>query len=120
LVENLAPEGLDDLVHGRASLALEKSGRGLVGYKNLVPPRASADIEKIIHRLQECRSRDEGFSLLSDAQLTRRELEAIARQLGLPILKSDTAERLESKLIESCIGARLTSEAIRGRRKVLG
>lgn len=58
--------------------------------------------------------------LLSNAQLTRRELEAIARQLSLPVLKSDTAERLELKIVENCIGAKLSSEAIRGERKIIG
>ena len=120
VVESLPPEDLDDLLHGRASLTVDRNGRAPTGSKRLGSPRPSISMEQIIHRLQELRSREEGIMLLSDAQLTRRELEAIARQLSLPVLKSDTAERLELKIVENCIGAKLISEAIRGDRKIVG
>jgi hypothetical protein len=120
VVENLPPEDLDDLMHGRASLVVDRHSHTPDRYKHLGPSRASLDIEQIIQRLKELRSREEGMSLLSNAQLTRRELEIIARQLSLPILKSDTAEKLTLKIVENCIGAKLSSEAIRGDRKVVG
>ena len=111
------PEEMDALLDGRASLSVNKNGRT---QKQPIPTRPSPDLAQIRARLQEYRSREEGVSLLSEAQLTRRDLELLARQLGLPILRSDTIERLESKIIESCIGAKLTSEAIRGPQKMRG
>ena len=56
------------------------------------------------------------MSLLSSVSLTRKELERLGRLLGTPILKTDNMERLTEKIIETSIGSRLTSEAIRGDR----
>lgn len=74
------------------------------------------DLPKLAETLHSLKSRDEGQSLLSSASLTRKELEGLGRLLGTPILKTDNMERLTEKIIEASIGARLSSEAIRGDR----
>lgn len=75
------------------------------------------DVPGLAEALQSLNSRDEGFSLIGANSLTRRELEQLARLLKTPVLKTDNMERLTQKVIESSIGARLNSAAIRGNRE---
>lgn len=120
LLDNLSPEELDELLRGRASLVIDRRSRTEIGQEHVSAARPLPNFTEIIDRLRSFRSREEGAALLADTQLTRRELETLARQLGLAILRSDNIERLEAKIIESCIGAKLSSEAIRGPQKVRG
>jgi len=53
---------------------------------------------------------------LEAAQLTRRNLEALARSFEVPVRKEDNLERLRDRIIDATIGARLNSQAIRGGR----
>jgi hypothetical protein len=73
-----------------------------------------ADLPKLAQQLRALNSRDEGHGLLSSVSLTRRELEALGRLVGTPVLKTDNMERLTERIIEACIGSRLSSAAIRG------
>ena len=68
-------------------------------------------------RLDEFSTREDGAGYLRQRGLTKRELEQLARSLDLPVLKSDTAEKLLNKIIEATIGFRLRSEAVHGIRK---
>ena len=75
---------------------------------------APSDLPKLAQQLRALNSRDEGHALLSSASLTRRELEKLGRLVDTPILKTDNMERLTERIIEACIGSRLSSAAIRG------
>ena len=76
--------------------------------------RESGELHDIIHRLQALESREEGMHLLQGANLTKKELEAAARLMDLPVIREDDSERLMQKMVEASIGARLNSRAIRG------
>jgi hypothetical protein len=79
--------------------------------KGFVDP---ADLDQIVMRITESKSRDEGATFLSEARLTRKELSAIARRSDVHITKEDTVGDIELRLIETLIGSRLNSIAIRG------
>ena len=55
-----------------------------------------------------------GAALLAQANLGRGRLERMARGLDVPISRSDTSTRLVEKIVEALIGARLSSQAVRG------
>lgn len=74
-----------------------------------------ADLQKLKDELDKVESTDAGFSILSDAKLSRAELERVARSLELPVLKQDTVRRLEEKIIEALVGSRINSRAVRGK-----
>jgi hypothetical protein len=118
LVESTSPDEVAAFLEKQAMLSRGKrryaSGddRLPLDFKSPIPH----DLPKLAETLHSLKSRDEGLSLLSSASLTRRELEGLGRLLGTPILKSDNLERLTEKIIETSIGSRLSSEAIRGDR----
>jgi hypothetical protein len=116
LIERSSSDEWETLLAGRGGTGhlSEKLRRGTPNYKHAFNP------DRLIRELGLLRSRDDGISLLATAQLTRRELESLARRLGLAFLKSDNIERLEEKIIEGSIGARLGSEAVRGEHLKVG
>jgi hypothetical protein len=87
-------------------------------YRRGVPKKrarpAQKDLSKLAEQLQQLESRNDGLSLLYNSELTRKDLEQLARVMDLPVLREDDAERLRHKIVEASIGSRLNSQAIRG------
>jgi len=72
------------------------------------------ELETMMQRLNESLSRDEGYKLLDDFDLSRKELEKLARIRNIHLTKDDNVTKIKEKLIEIVIGSRLSSRAIRG------
>jgi hypothetical protein len=113
LIESSSPEFVDELLEGR--------GRLTVGPREAAPKRLPAKARsqdrrwaEVAAKLRSLSSREEGEKLLDDLATTKADMERLARAMGLPVSKDDSAERLRTKLIESSIGARLGSQATRG------
>ncbi len=71
-------------------------------------------LEGILQKLIESSTRDEGSKLLDELDLTRKELEKLARIRDIHITKDDNVAKIKEKLVEVVIGSRLSSRAIRG------
>ena len=69
---------------------------------------------RLIAKLQEFGTREDGRRFLEASMLGKGQLEQLARLLDLPVSREDKADRLIDKIIEACIGSRLNSEAIQG------
>jgi hypothetical protein len=70
---------------------------------------------EILKKLEECKTREEGYEVLSNNIMNKKELELIARFLEISILKQDKIEQIRDKIIEATIGAILRSNAIQGK-----
>ena len=110
LIEKSSPDEIASLLKGQASLSHTKK----VGAERPDADAILLDMRRLAEKLQSLNSREEGQSLLSSMSLPRRNLEGLGRLLGVPILKTDNVSRLSEKIIESTIGSRLNSVAIRG------
>jgi hypothetical protein len=114
-VENSTAEDVDGLLAGRGRLRIEpqepRQGRAP---KRKVPASGIRDWVEITARLRALPSREDGQRLIEGLGLRRAGLEQLARAMDLPVSTRDNAERLRQKIIESCIGSRLVSQAIRG------
>ena len=77
-----------------------------------------ADSQKgeILKELQGCKTRDEGYEILSKSFNSKIEFEAFARFLDISVLKQDKADQIKTKIIESTVGAILRSNAIQGKK----
>lgn len=71
----------------------------------------SAEIAK---KLEEFSDRVIASNYLREIASSKKSLELIARHLDIALSKQDKAEDLINKIIESTVGARLRSSAIRG------
>ena len=70
-------------------------------------------ISEIHEFLLSASSREVGMTKLQEALLSRTELVALAKFGSVHVTKSDGIEVIEEKLVESLIGSRLSSAAIR-------
>ena len=73
----------------------------------------SSKIE-ILKELQGCKTRDEGYEILSKFLKNKKEYEMFAKHLDVSILKQDNSDKIKEKIIEATVGAKLRSNAIQG------
>ena len=103
-----------ELVSGKARLEVVVR-RGVRGMRQKSRQRLSdVELAQIGERLRSSNSREEGESLLRDTVTSKDEMARLARKLDLPVQKSDSADQLKARLIESTIGFRLRSAAVQG------
>lgn len=116
ILSMLSEEELNDLASGEATLVVRKL-RDLDLDPDRISKKRDRDIDylQLQDNLRAVETVQAGLAYLSDAQLTRVELERLARSLDLPVLKQDSVRRLEDKIVEALIGSRLSSRAVRGR-----
>ena len=112
LLDRLSPDEVEALLDGRSRL--EVSGRATQSKSNR-PKEKIADTAAVIHLLREAQTRERAMAVLEAEGITKAMLEAVARALDLPVLRSDTVDRLRQKIVEAAVGYRINSEAIRGR-----
>lgn len=78
---------------------------------------AMAELKQIVSRLEALESREAGGKFLDGLQLTKANLEQLARWMDLSVQREDTLDRLRDKVIEASIGYRLRSQAVQGLRR---
>lgn len=78
-------------------------------------PEQIAHLTRLKERLYEMTSREEGMILLEQECPTRDNLASLAKLIDLPVSKRDTRDHLKAKVIDTTIGFRLRSQAIRGK-----
>ncbi|MGA7216920.1 MAG: hypothetical protein WBX38_01315 [Candidatus Sulfotelmatobacter sp.] len=115
-LERSSSADVEALIFGRAELIISNRGHKQPQKREGVGLQLaeSAKLEALIAQFKTLASRDEGWNLLASADLTKRELEKLARLMDLPVLREDDAERLRQKIVEQSIGSRLNSRAVRG------
>jgi hypothetical protein len=68
----------------------------------------------VLDQLNRANSRKEGEKILQNLKLSRNELLAVANARSVYVSKDDNVRRIHEKLVESIIGTKLDSGAIRG------
>lgn len=111
-VAALPDDELDRVTRGTHSIELKitrnrSNTKATAGADNF----NSADIEK---KLEEFSDRVAASNYLQEIASSKKSLESLARHLDIALSKQDKAEDLMKKIIESTVGARLRSSAIRG------
>ena len=98
---------------GLESRAIDKDKKGRRAYGHIY---SDEELKISINQLRACRTREEAWTLLRGKYsiLTRDNLAQLSRLLGVYTKKSDKRESIEEKIVESVVGTKLRSEAIRG------
>jgi hypothetical protein len=117
-VEHYSVEELESLLSGRAEHSilngLDRVRRKRDSASTYPSESRQNEFREIVTQLRGLTSRNEGLSLLRELNLSKKDLERIARLMDLPVLREDDAEKLRHKIVEQSIGATLNSQAIRG------
>lgn len=69
-------------------------------------------VSEAITFLNSMQSREEASSYFSTNDLKKADLEAICKQLDLPLTKKENIKTLQEKIIEGTVGYKLRSQAI--------
>jgi hypothetical protein len=116
-LENMSEEEFQQFLNGTDRLAFTrtrpKKSKGKISEDSKV---TADELESLIPKLRECKTRDEVRGLLhKDPRITLKgNLEHLAKLLKVHVNKHDKREAIEEKILESVIGVRLRSEAILG------
>lgn len=113
-----------DVIERSSSSEIEALTKGLSGPVGAKGKKRGADkggkeirapdIALITHNILESTDRSSAKSILEDAGLSRRELVELGQEYNIHIVKADTVEVIETKIVEALVGSRLSSKAIRG------
>lgn len=79
--------------------------------------RRTIDHAVILASLREARTRQEAALALEVEGVSKVTLESIARHLDLPVLRSDSVERLRQRIVEGTVGFQINSDAIQGKSR---
>jgi hypothetical protein len=109
LLRQLTDDDIMALASGKAKLSVvHTETREQVAGQNV-----TKNLDDVTRRLSQASTRAEALSLLDELLPRREQLRQLARQLDLPLPKSDNMERLKDRIVEGTVGYRLRSDAIR-------
>jgi hypothetical protein len=111
-VADLPDDDMERVARGTHSIELKI-------VRNRSNAKATTDSEhfnsvEIAKKLEEFSDRVIASNHLREIASSKKSLELLARHLDIALSKQDKAEDLVNKIIESTVGARLRSSAIRG------
>lgn len=119
-LDNLNDQQFKDWIRGKGKLVYRAEESPAVTPDNAQSPKLSPApaitdprLDNLIARLNQYSSREDAASFLVNSKLTKAVLQDLCKSLKVHVLKSDTKDRLIQKIVESLVGARLRSEAIR-------
>ena len=114
-IESSSGEEISGLLAGRLRLRITpERGDEIQKRKPKRPLSTARNWVEIADQMRALPSREAGQRFIEGLTPSRTDLEHLARAMDLPISKQDNTERLLQKIIESSIGSRLSSQAIRG------
>ena len=114
IVETSSDQELEALQEIRLSQIIASDSTGQKRKSKRASEVSPLDVTDVLDALGKIETRDAGFAILEHRDLNKRELEAVARKLDLPVFREDSTQRLAEKIVEGSIGSRLNSSAIRG------
>ena len=107
-------EGLSNLIvdhYGKSSMLPNENSKKPKNQKANV---GEQDLGDTLSQVANSPSREIGAELLDSFQLNREQLLRIARLGNIHVVKDDKNSIVKEKIIESTIGSRLRSNAVRG------
>jgi len=117
-LSSLDQNEVDDIIGGRTEIALKASAPDQLFKPDMADQfETRVELQRIIDELSASASMQTAVEALRSARLSKADLEFIARRVDVPIARHDSISRLEEKILEALVGARLNSKAIRGNDK---
>lgn len=80
----------------------------------LKEPLSEKELQELERELDKSSSRENAMELLLSRSLSRQDLVALGKKRSAHITKQDQVSHIREKLVEAFVGARLSSNAIRG------
>lgn len=115
VVDTLDESDFEKIVDGRLELTLSQTRSQKKDKPRSQDASGHADgFSKIRERLSTFSSRDDAERYLSENVQKKADLVLLARDMEIPIHSTDTGEKIRDKIVDSTVGYKLRSQAIRG------
>jgi hypothetical protein len=113
-VQSLRDDQLAELFEGTAKLEVRIIGRKKLRTSTRKRRLTDEELINIAESLKSCQTREEGNIFLDQRIASKDDAVRLAKLLDLPLQKTDTAEQIRARTIESTIGFRIRSAAVQG------
>lgn len=110
-MSQLSNAEMDALLTGKARLSLDFTRVDITSEPH---PNEAPQLQEIAMLLSEVDSTEAAYAIFGRFDLSRAQLEKLARSIDVAVRKEDTGVKLIDKLVEALVGSRLNSRAIRG------
>lgn len=111
-VQSIDDEQISDVMAGTGRLELRVIRKR--GSSSKRTGLREHELRQLGESLRSAKTREEGNLLLDETITSKDDLTRLARQLDAPVQKTDSAEQIRARVIESTIGFRIRSAAIQG------
>ncbi|AFY74451.1 hypothetical protein Syn7502_02470 [Synechococcus sp. PCC 7502] len=114
LLDLLSENDIQDIINGKKYFTIGsvvEKDKALAKKEINIDKVASTNLIKLEELLQKTHSRSEAEELLKNSKKT--DLQKLAKVLDIPIQSRDNINKIKEKIIESTIGFKLRSQAIR-------
>lgn len=112
-LRRLTDRDIQSLIDGRARLVVAYNDPS-ADIAEVTDSAIETRLTKVARALQEASSRDEADAILRSSKLRSAELRKLMHILDLPVSRTDTVDRLHHKLVDSTVGFKIRSKAVRG------
>lgn len=114
-VRSWSDEDARGFLDGQFDLELVPKQRGASSGSKRRSQPWNGDVESVRQAFARMDTREAGFAYLDELALNRTSLRDLAIALDLPATRADNIERIRNRIVESLIGYRLRSRAVRGK-----
>ncbi|WP_258112663.1 hypothetical protein [Alicyclobacillus sp. SP_1] len=118
VLSDMTDEDVEELVNGRGKLTFTSTRRRTKTEESSTTVTTSSVrvSDEVVDHLLNLENRDEARQYLSDLGITKMDLTRLASSLDIYISKNDKKEAVVEKIVESTVGSRMRSKAIRDTR----
>ncbi len=114
LLDLLSDDDVQDIINGKKCFTIGtvvEKDKALAKKETNIDKVASTNLINLEELLQKVHSRSEAEELLKNSKKT--DLQKLAKALDIPVQSRDNISKIKEKIIESTIGFKLRSQAIR-------
>jgi hypothetical protein len=116
-IDKMPASFLEELADGNFNVKIEQvTNKKKIKIKQVNKILDNYELNQIESALRGMKSREDGALFLSEKKFNKNGLVTLAKHLDLPVQQRDNMKHISEKIIETTIGYRLDSQAIRGYR----
>ncbi len=113
-IQSMDDRQLSEVIAGTAKLEVRAVRRKRASPSTKHRRLTDEELRWLGETLRSIRTREEGNQLLDEGITTKDGMARLARQLDVSVQKSESADKIRARIIESNIGFRIRSAAIQG------
>lgn len=115
LLNSLSDDQYNELLNGNGKLVYKENTKKISRGQEKLQKTDDISYESLGEKIRLCKTREEAFQVIRNepSLKTKSELIKLAHILEVHIIKRDTREKIEEKIVESVVGSKIRFETIK-------